>query len=809
MEAFIKLDLDKLNTFRTDHPNWVKDNWSTYFLPHRNEIPLRGLVTNGTVYDPIGDPIHYDLLVKTIDYCSGVNQRLRSFRHDDVSTTIGFGETRFIVPSHVVTEIPLKDYAAVPMNELARLTGTSNSDANITLRAVSENDIQMQLDSANAMLDSMTEEAKLIESGQAKELTAIKTQIDALMEQMKRQQQELMAELNRKRAEMESKKKEYEKQIFILETQIYGLRCYLGEIIDFYSVRDGKPAADDIPIVIYQKIRFLDEELGRYTSLYYYGDNEDDKDQFLTVLRDRDDMADLLAPGPKSISVVKLSRTGTIKNISDIAANMLRDYKMFHENQLALLIRNGEKLFITWLDPDKINVSDDNLYFNPGITVIEQTEEPSGYIFQKDRERKQLEMRQEMLSRWFFFNILQGILDNTNILTIPQKTNILEMNSPYVVFSMAEGWIADTRFGSFEDMLKRSADIPLAKGDRVMTGMRISRDDIYNRISHDDRWDNSRGIGEKNRTRGLSLPGKKILAVNKVIPGLKVEVKYNVCKAHIVEDPQGRPMYEHLNEDGTPDGVCSYKRSEADKIVRYMPVYTPIYDDDVIETKLTEDIISADHWYGFRGVRSYNQLSQKDLKALVRVNENMLYEARHDSDGSLRLYGTNNYKAAYDDKADLIHYRIVSCRIVGETEHHYYCALKKDGWTGSGWNVHETEYNVNFQFYRDEVIPLPFLCSSWIKAIIRNGNIGKVRLCGTYMNFADMIPYLKPILQHLQEREIVEKSYILSAGGAAWLDNDPEWDAAVCEWKIKHRYNVLTETRAKRFLKEMRTNETR
>ena len=101
----------------------------------------------------------------------------------------------------------------------------------------------------------------------------------------------------------------------------------------------------------------------------------------------------------------------------------------------------------------------------------------------------------------------------------------------------------------------------------------------------------------------------------------------------------------------------------------------------------------------------------------------------------------------------------------------------------------------------DELIPLPFLCSTWVKAVITSGNIGGYYLCGTDMSYADMLPYLNMALDHISEREKEERNMIENAGGEEWLKRTPEWDAVLCEWKIKNKIHALTETRAKRFLK--------
>ena len=77
--------------------------------------------------------------------------------------------------------------------------------------------------------------------------------------------------------------------------------------------------------------------MGKYLSLYDFGDYKDDQSDFIKVLQVRDDIRDLFVPADKSIAVLKLSREGTVLGMSEKAANMLQNFKMYHANQMAVL----------------------------------------------------------------------------------------------------------------------------------------------------------------------------------------------------------------------------------------------------------------------------------------------------------------------------------------------------------------------------------------------------------------------------------------------------------------------------------------
>ena len=44
---------------------------------------------------------------------------------------------------------------------------------------------------------------------------------------------------------------------------------------------------------------------------------------------------------------------------------------------------------------------------------------------------------------------------------------------------MADGWITDHTYGTFDELLDRVSKIPMKEGDMVLTAMVITRDDLY------------------------------------------------------------------------------------------------------------------------------------------------------------------------------------------------------------------------------------------------------------------------------------------------------------------------------------------
>ena len=799
MIGYTAIDKEAFAEYANKEPKWTEDHWSDYFYSRQNTIKI-----HASEKERIKDPLvrHEDraMLFRLIEHLSGIGQKLEVYMADGFAAIVGYNGMKFVLPSELVKTTPLKDYSDIS-GESMKMLGQENDGLMALMPAAGESVSSVIKEKAETedKLQALKAEKKAIEDGTSKdgELAALKAELDAVMEKMQKRQKELLAELRKKQDELTEKKEELEKEIFILETQIYGIRCYLGEVVSFHTIREGKPAPEELPIVIYQKVRFLDEELGKYLCLFEYGNHKDDKEQLLDALKHRDDIADILCPGPKSISAVKVSRSGSVKGASEDVANRLEDYALYHENQLAVLIRNGGQIHIAWLDADKIHISDDNIFYRPGAEESHAEEEDKNeYRAQIHKENSKRE-RREILSRWFFFSVLQGVLDNTGLISIPEKVKVMDMHSPWLCYSLAEGWIATDRYGSFRHMLEKSTDIPLREGDYIMTGMRVSRDDRYE--YRDNRWNNNRGIGDKNRTSGVSLPPKKIIRVNKVIPGIRVRYKVRVYKARIEIDPKGTVIYRYPRPYGGFFEQSYPEKDRDDATLVYRPEYNAVLTKDEVRTEEFIEVISGDDWHSY-GTGSYRKLTDSQLKRLSGIHEDRAYKDIPGEKAENSIYDLDKAYKLQESGTGLCCKEVIEAKILGEVQHQYYCSVKQNGWRG-GWNSHETEYNVNFQFYPHEVIPLPFLCSSWVRSIVSSGSIGGYCLCGAAMGYADMLPYLQKILVHLQEREKEEKEMIVSAGGKEWLEAHPEWDAELCEWKIENRVHVLTPTRAKKFLK--------
>jgi hypothetical protein len=88
-----------------------------------------------------------------------------------------------------------------------------------------------------------------------------------------------------------------------------------------------------------------------------------------------------------------------------------------------------------------------------------------------------------------------------------------------------------------------------------------------------------------------------------------------------------------------------------------------------------------------------------------------------------------------------------------------------------------------------------------VKNFLSPSNIGDIVFPGVRPTFADLLPYLYVLKEHLAKVDEAVKQMLIDAGGEAFVNNNEDWDAILLEWRIANEIHYMTPTRAKRFLK--------
>lgn len=382
------------------------------------------------------------------------------YENEDKIDIIAFGSKQFIVPKWAITKEYLEDYSNIALSDIRKTKSLEDANTGIipvgsALSVLSQSDVKGKIDKANSEKSVLQTEMDDIKNAKTDELAVLQAEIEKKVAELEAKKQDLLAKLQEKENELNAKMEKLQQELFMLETEIYSIRCFMGEVVDFIKLRSGDNAPADAPITLFQKMRFLDEELGKLVSVYDF--DFDNITLFEKLLQTRDDILDVFCPNDKCVSLVRISKTDSYYAYDEIS-EMLKEYEVYHGKTIGILIRNGENLYIGWTDDEKISINDDNMFFTPETKTVNE----------EDGTEKKNTSVGEMVSRYFIFSILQGALQNNKMFTLPDGvTADFTRPSEYIIYSVADTWLTDNRYGTFADMIEKCNSV-IKAGDYIL-----------------------------------------------------------------------------------------------------------------------------------------------------------------------------------------------------------------------------------------------------------------------------------------------------------------------------------------------------
>lgn len=653
-------------------------------------------------------------------------------------------------PEKYMTVVPGRDYSNItPAAMRQALPGEDNVILPV-LKGQPETFTHQELEGTKESLSEQMEDLRSkmdnVKEAKTGELAEIQAKIDAMMAELESKKEAMMAQLSQKKAEMEAQMEKLNNQIYLLDSQIYSILCYNGETVNFTRILSGKKAADTEPVIIFQKLRFLDEELGKLASLYTI--DWEDLDMFEDLLRYNPTARETFAPYERCVQLVRLSRTGKLigkyHDEDGLPNNILVDYEYYHGKTVGIIIRNGENLYLGWTDESRVHIQDDLVVdFSRTVVMPEPEKKHDPYMSRFTQEAEEQKRKQEAkefidgyISRQFVFNILQGVVDHSNILPLPQGVT-LGKQSEYVVYSMADGALEDNRFGSFNEIIKK-CNASLKVGDILLTTQHLSPE-YY---THNDRyraWNNPRGRGSANRTHDADVDDCALYPVNVIdvdIPSKKLTWRL-------------KGKGEDTRYSVSLDSIIA----ESDRDISYLKR---------------------------AGMSKYKDMTDEQIRALSMEVK--------DTDGTVI-----HVMPPEEDCEDLT-------VVQPDPIRHIFVSAEKSG--EYYWRETEKKARANFELYSDEYIDLAFMNSVWLEYFISSQKLGNWSVGGKCVDYAYGIRYLKTALDHIREREKTEKALIDAIDPEVCKDHN--WPLKLTEWKMEKDIHTITEYQAKRFVKAVR-----
>lgn len=414
----------------------------------------------------------------------------------DKYCVIEYGKKRLFILEQFIDIINIETYTDYTPIEVRQLLLNNNikSDSYLPseMTQLSINKVKKERNKVNSKMERLKSDMEDIKANKNKELELLQKEIDEKIEILNKKKEAMMQELTDKMNEFEYKLKELKTQIFMLKTEIYSIRCFAGETIELIQLRNGKSENIETPIVLNQKMLYLNEDLAKTMSIYT-DDIEGDYKLLEEVLKYSDTVMEMFCPQTKCISFFRCSKTNKtyFYNSDD---NILESYNMLHGNKIGFVVRNGENLYVGWLeeewDDDKSDMDKHILSFTEDVMYEPQ-------VKQVDENNKTPDTHiSEAVSRYFALSVVQGLIENGKILNVPEKVDV-RFASKYIIHNYADAWLDDNRYGNFADFVENINEYNHV-GDTILVIQFIRENNVRT-------YSANRARGELNTTRDCKV----------------------------------------------------------------------------------------------------------------------------------------------------------------------------------------------------------------------------------------------------------------------------------------------------------------
>lgn len=291
--------------------------------------------------------------------------------------------------------------------------------------------------------------------------------INALKAQMEAQIKTLYENQSLKLATLQEQIAKYEHDLFIMRTDLTAYEYRQGLGVNMTTLKQGQLAPREQPLTIYQKLIFLDEDLPRLTALY------DTTSQSLEdALKSSDALLEHFCPSNKAIVFLKQRHS---QGTYELNNTVMRFIQNTMPNHISMLIRNGDNVWLTWLDDKNVRLNDNSF----------------------GSKASQEDLTIDLLkSRHYLNNILLGFLERGDYLQLDHPvSNLFEDKG--ILFATADNQIVDTTYLTLSEVLD-SVNRYNNPGDPIylFNAIRDSRTNVGRGI------ETYRGRGENGLTDG-------------------------------------------------------------------------------------------------------------------------------------------------------------------------------------------------------------------------------------------------------------------------------------------------------------------
>ena len=309
-----------------------------------------------------------------------------------------------------VVEIYSKAYI-VPeeLLEFVEHSGDTAIGAELMVKATNQLTLKNDLEETKKLIEKVSDFEDEAFAGQLAAINNLKAEMEAKITAMYEMQAKMMAEL-------QSKIQLYEHELLVMRSDLTAFEYRNGLTVNFMNIHKGANAPINQPIIIHQKLIYLDEDLPRLTDLY-----DVNSGSLEVAIKNSPALLEHICPTSKGITFLKMRNSTGYFELDNTVMEFVQNVM---PNEVGVLIRNGENTWFTWLDSQDISLSTDS------FTSKSSDEKTSVSLLQ---------------SRYYLFNLIMGLIERNEILQLDHvPTNMFA--DPGIIWSSADSQITDSTY---------------------------------------------------------------------------------------------------------------------------------------------------------------------------------------------------------------------------------------------------------------------------------------------------------------------------------------------------------------------------
>ena len=361
-----------------------------------------------------------------------------------------------IYEGFAIIEVYSKAYI-VPEELLAIVEQTDDVAIGYELVVKADNQLVLkdQLEDAKKLIEKVSNFEDEAFAGQLAAINNLKAEMEAHITAMYEKQAKMMAEI-------QEKIKRYEHELLIMRSDLTAFEYHNGLTVNFMNIHKVANAPIQQPIIIHQKLIYLDEDLPRLKDIY-----DEHAGSLEVAIKHSPALLEHICPTSKGITFLKMRNSAGRFELNNTVMEFVRDTM---PNEVGVLIRNGENTWLTWLDSQDVYLSEDS------------------FTSKSSNESTSLSLLQ---SRYYLFNLIMGLIERNEILQLDHVPTDM-FSDPGIIWSNADSQIADSTY------------VELAKIIPVLNQYSKTDDPIYvlNSFRDNAKYTGRYGGGTTERGRG-------------------------------------------------------------------------------------------------------------------------------------------------------------------------------------------------------------------------------------------------------------------------------------------------------------------